>query len=236
MKKILTMTLIISILNLAQSINMTYSEVKSFILIFDSFENIIALIKYFLFLSIVTIPLYLLFTFLMKKRNLGENFKYKNILELTEKMVGYQFDFGYRYIRSTFLMILLILHTLVFLKPEHIDLAISIYLFFMIGFYFGYIRITKNEDLNEKALNIILKHINKIGEKCNYQGEEFIGIPYNSLPEKYLKFLNSERFTLESSGLDQKRYTELKNYAAIRLITLNTAAGEKKYKIFKDLE
>lgn len=185
----------------------------------------------FIKLMLVTIFMYYLFIFVLKNKKI-ENFKYETLLKLTEEMISKKINLGYKYLNIKFSFVISITYFLIYIKPENYNVS----LFLMFGMLLGiYLYLTRKKiDYNKKALNIILHELNKVGNKENSYGEEYINMPIGILPKRNLDFFASDKFTFESSGLSKSKFNELKYYSKIKLVFENNQKPTKEYKIFKD--
>lgn len=185
----------------------------------------------FIKLMLVTIFMYYLFIFVLKNKKI-ENFKYETLLKLTEEMISKKINLGYKYLNIKFSFVISITYFLIYIKPENYNVSLFIMFGMLLGIYLYLTR--KKIDYNKKALNIILNELNKVGNKENSYGEEYINMPIGILPKRNLDFFASDKFTFESSGLSKSKFNELKYYSKIKLVFENNQKPTKEYKIFKD--
>ncbi len=184
----------------------------------------------FLKLFIITSVYYFIFKFSLKEKKTND-FKYSNLLNLTELMTSKKIDLSFKYTNHCFLAVIAFIYALILFKPDNYVVSLSLMLGALIGIY---LYVTKhNVDYNEKALKIILKELNKVSKKENAYGQEYLSMPIGIIPKKTLEFFASEKFTYELSGVTRKQFNELKHYALIKLVLENNQKPSQEFKIFK---
>lgn len=188
---------------------------------------------FFIFFKLMLITGFFLYVFKYSlKIQKIENFKYEFLLKLTEEMISKKINLGHKYLNFKFAIVMSITYLLIFIKPDNYNVSLFIMFSMLLGIY---LYKTRNKiDYNKKALNIILKELNKVAKKENAYGQEYLSMPIGMIPKRTLETLASDKFIFETSGLTKTKFNELKYFSKIKLVLEENQKPTKEFKIFKN--